>query len=102
MVVLTGWAGFYLGSMRSGISSLQPGLLETLLGIGAVSAGSARIESGDRAPPGREDAPHGESPHGGRPHRIGARDHVGMLAIIAGTLWLTRVANLDRPAGWLC
>jgi len=43
MVVLTGWAGFYLGSIRSGISSLQPGLLETLLGIGAVSAGSAAL-----------------------------------------------------------
>src|SRR5215469_15827287 len=43
MVVLTAWAGFYLGSMQSGISSIQPGLLEALIGIGMVSAGSAAL-----------------------------------------------------------
>ncbi len=43
MVVLTAWAGFYLGSMQSGISSVQPGLIEALLGIGLVSAGSAAL-----------------------------------------------------------
>ena len=43
MVVITGWAGFYLGSMQSGISSLQRGLLDTLLGIGLVSAGAAAL-----------------------------------------------------------
>jgi protoheme IX farnesyltransferase len=43
MVMLTAWAGFYLGSMQSGISSVQPGLLEALLGIGMVSAGSAAL-----------------------------------------------------------
>jgi heme o synthase len=43
MVMLTAWAGFYLGSRQSGISSVQPGLLEALLGIGIVSAGSAAL-----------------------------------------------------------
>jgi protoheme IX farnesyltransferase len=43
MVVITGWAGFYLGSMQSGISSLQRGLLDTLLGIGLVSAGASAL-----------------------------------------------------------
>ena len=43
MVMLTAWAGFYLGSRQSGISSVQPGLLEALLGIGMVSAGSAAL-----------------------------------------------------------
>jgi heme o synthase len=43
MVVVTGWAGFYLGSMQSGISSLQRGLLDTLLGIGLVSAGASAL-----------------------------------------------------------
>jgi heme o synthase len=41
MVVITGWAGFYLGSMQSGISSVQRGLLDTLVGIGLVSAGAS-------------------------------------------------------------
>src|SRR5271156_517853 len=43
MVVMTAWAGFYLGSMQSGISSVQPGLIEALFGIALVSAGSAAL-----------------------------------------------------------
>jgi protoheme IX farnesyltransferase len=43
MVVVTGWAGFYLGSMQSGISSVQRGLLDTLFGIGLVSAGASAL-----------------------------------------------------------
>lgn len=43
MVLVTGWAGFYLGSMQSGISTLQRGLLDTLFGIGLVSAGAGAL-----------------------------------------------------------
>ncbi|HTA78815.1 MAG TPA: heme o synthase [Terracidiphilus sp.] len=43
MVVVTGWAGFYLGSMHSGISTLQRGLIDTLIGIGLVSAGAGAL-----------------------------------------------------------
>jgi len=43
MVVITGWAGFYLGSLQSGISSLQRGLLDTMVGIGLVSAGASAL-----------------------------------------------------------
>ena len=43
LVVITGWAGFYLGSMQSGISTLQRGLIDTLVGIGLVSAGAGAL-----------------------------------------------------------
>jgi len=43
LVLVTGWGGFYLGSMQSGISSFQGGLLDTLLGIGLVSAGAGAL-----------------------------------------------------------
>jgi len=43
LVLVTGWGGFYLGSPMSGISSLQRGLLDTLLGIGLVSAGAGAL-----------------------------------------------------------
>ncbi len=43
LVLVTGWGGFYLGSMQSGISSVQPGLLDALLGIGLVSAGAGAL-----------------------------------------------------------
>jgi protoheme IX farnesyltransferase len=41
MAVLTAWAGFYLGSMRSGITSMHLGLVESLLGIALVSCGAS-------------------------------------------------------------
>ena len=41
MVVVTAWAGFYLGSMRSGITSLHWGMLQSLLGIALVSCGAS-------------------------------------------------------------
>jgi protoheme IX farnesyltransferase len=43
LVLVTGWGGFYLGSLQSGITSMQRGLLETLLGIGLVSAGAGAL-----------------------------------------------------------
>ncbi|MFZ1015348.1 MAG: heme o synthase [Terracidiphilus sp.] len=43
LVIVTGWAGFYLGSMQSGISTLQRGLLDTLFGIALVSAGAGAL-----------------------------------------------------------
>jgi heme o synthase len=43
-VLVTGWGGFYLGSMQSGISSLQRGLLDArCFGIGLVSAGAGAL-----------------------------------------------------------
>ena len=43
MVLITTWAGFYLGSLRSGISSVQRGLVETLIGVALVSAGASAL-----------------------------------------------------------
>ncbi|MFP5276713.1 MAG: heme o synthase [Acidobacteriota bacterium] len=43
LVLVTGWGGYYLGSMQSGISSLQRGLIDTLMGIGLVSAGAGAL-----------------------------------------------------------
>ena len=41
MVLLTAAGGFYLGSLASGISPFHIGLLEALLGIALVTAGSS-------------------------------------------------------------
>jgi heme o synthase len=43
MVVITAWAGFYLGSMRSGITSMHWGLFQALLGITLVSCGASAM-----------------------------------------------------------
>ncbi len=41
MVVITAGAGFYLGSLRSGISPFHAGLIQALLGITVVTFGSS-------------------------------------------------------------
>ncbi len=93
MVTLTGWAGFYLGSMRSGISSLQPGLLETLVGITVVSGGSAALnQSIERKLDAKMERTANRPMAAGRiglAHGIA----IGLLAIVAGTLWLTHETN---------
>src|SRR5271155_3227481 len=43
MVLVTTWAGFYLGSINSGITSFQRGLFETLVGVALVSAGASAL-----------------------------------------------------------
>ncbi|HEX5235741.1 MAG TPA: heme o synthase [Silvibacterium sp.] len=94
MVVLTAWAGFYLGSMQSGISSVQPGLLEALIGIGLVSAGSAALnECLER----RLDAKMIRTAN--RPMatgRIGLAHGIvlGLAAIAIGGIWLAHSTNL--------
>ncbi|MHB1699156.1 MAG: heme o synthase [Acidobacteriaceae bacterium] len=93
MVIITAWAGFYLGSLRSGISSVNAGLWSTLLGIGLVSCGSSALNQVferrsdalmrrtlDRPlATGRISLPHGVI--------------VGLLAIILGSLSLVWQTN---------
>ena len=43
MVIITAGAGFYLGSLRSGISPFNLGLLKTLAGIAVVTCGSSAL-----------------------------------------------------------
>jgi heme o synthase len=43
MVGITAWAGFYMGSMRSGITSIHWGLFQTLVGITLVSCGASAM-----------------------------------------------------------
>src|SRR6516165_9497051 len=43
LVVMTAWAGYYMGAARSGVSSLTWNLLNALVGIGVTCAGSAAL-----------------------------------------------------------
>jgi protoheme IX farnesyltransferase len=43
MVIVTAAAGFYLGSLRSGISPFQPQLLKALAGFAAVTCGASAL-----------------------------------------------------------
>jgi len=43
MVVITAGAGFYIGSLRSGISPFHAGLIQSLVGIAVVTCGSSAL-----------------------------------------------------------
>ena len=43
LIIMTAWAGFYLGAIHSGVSSLSWALLNALIGIGMVSGGTAAL-----------------------------------------------------------
>src|SRR5437588_8177626 len=43
LIVMTAWCGYYFGAQKTGVSSLQWGLLHALLGIGLVSSGTAAL-----------------------------------------------------------
>jgi protoheme IX farnesyltransferase len=43
LIVVTAWAGFYMGATKSGVASLTWTLLNALVGIGVTCAGSAAL-----------------------------------------------------------
>jgi heme o synthase len=94
LVLVTGWAGFYLGSMQSGISSLQRGLLDTLLGIGLVSAGASALNQAierksDSCMKRTADRPLAS---GRFPLAVGVL--AGLAALALGAGWLALTTNL--------
>lgn len=94
LVVMTAWAGFYLGSMRSGISSMQPGLIEALLGIGLVSAGSAALNEALERKLDARMIRTAQRPMAAGRISLAHGILLGLAAIAAGAVWLTRETNL--------
>lgn len=94
MVLVTGWGGFYLGSMRSGISSLQPGLLDALLGIGLVSAGAGALnEALERKSDARMIRTANRPLASGR-YSLASGVIAGLGALTVGAVWLLMRTNL--------
>ena len=94
MVVITAAAGFYLGSLRSGISPFHAGLIQALAGIAAVTCGSSAL---NQALERRSDAHMRRTAN--RPmaaHRISFAHGllVGFAAVFLGTIYLAHVTNL--------
>ena len=94
LVVITAWAGFYLGSARSAIPSFHIGLLQTLLGIALISAGAAALnEVLERKSDARMVRTAGRPVASGRislPHGL----LVAFAAVTVGSLILLRFTNL--------
>lgn len=94
LVLVTGWGGFYLGSMQYGITSMNRGLLDTLIGIGLVSAGAGALnEALER----RTDAlmkRTADRPLASGRIPLGLGILAGMGAVALGAFWLLARTNL--------
>ena len=93
MVVITAATGFYLGSLQSGISPFHASLVEAMIGIAAVTAGSSVL---NQALEHRSDAHMRRT--ASRPMAAGRISFphgllLGFAAIILGTLYLVYVTN---------
>jgi heme o synthase len=94
MVVITGWAGFYLGSMQSGISSLQRGLLDALFGIGLVSAGAAALNQAFERTTDAKMIRTADRPLAAGRMPLAAGILAGLGALAVGAAWLLLHTNL--------
>jgi len=91
MIVITGGAGFYLASLKSGISSFNTGLLHALAGIAIVSCGASAL---NQVLERRTDALMKRTRN--RPLAAGRMGFahgliLGFLAIVLGSLWLAEM-----------
>lgn len=93
MVIITAAAGFYLGSLASGISPFDFSLWRALFGIALVTTGSSALNqaverSTDRRMPRTADRPMAQ-------HRIGLIHGllVGFVLVCGGTIYLTLATN---------
>jgi protoheme IX farnesyltransferase len=93
MVIITAGAGFYLGSLASGIPPFQLGLVKALLGIALVTAGSSTLNQAlerttDRRMPRTASRPMAQ-------HRIGLVQGLvlGFALVFGGSVYLAWATN---------
>ncbi|HXB61243.1 MAG TPA: heme o synthase [Acidobacteriaceae bacterium] len=91
MIVITGGAGFYLASLKSGISAFNSGLLHALSGIAIVSCGASAL---NQVMERRTDALMVRTQN--RPLAAGRMGFahgllLGFAAIVLGSLWLAQL-----------
>jgi protoheme IX farnesyltransferase len=93
MVIITAAAGFYLGSLASGISPFQIDLLKAVFGIALVTAGSSALNQAmergiDRLMPRTASRPMAQ-------HRIGLAHGliVGFILVFGGSIYLAWATN---------
>ena len=94
LVLVTGWGGFYLGSMQSGITSVQRGLLNTLLGIGLVSAGAGALNEALERKTDALMKRTADRPMAAGRFSLAQGVLAGMAALALGAVWLALTTNL--------
>ncbi|MBZ5525393.1 MAG: heme o synthase [Acidobacteriia bacterium] len=94
LVVMTAWTGCFMGAARSGVSSLSLNLLNALVGIGLTAAGAAAL---NEAIEHRIDSRMARTRNRPLPAKRMTLAHgisAGLLAALAGPLYLAWTTNL--------
>lgn len=93
MVLITTWAGFYLGSLDSGISSMQRGLLETLIGVGLASAGSSALNEALERKSDAKMIRTANRPIASGRFSLAQGVILGLVAVVLSGVWLLNTTN---------
>ena len=94
MVLVTATAGFYLGSLRSGISPFNTGILKALAGIGAVTCGASALNQALERGSDRLMLRTRNRPMATGRISLAHGLIVGFLGVFAGSLYLAHATNL--------
>src|SRR5215471_1597246 len=94
LIVMTAWAGYYMGAARTGVPSLSWTLLNALWGIGLTSAGAAALnEVLERELDARMRRTRNRPLPSGR-MSLGAGLTAGLVAVILGPVALALTTNV--------
>ncbi len=94
LVVMTAWTGYFMGAAKSGVSSLSLAMLHALLGIGMTSAGAAALnEAVERKIDAKMARTRNRPLPAGR-MRVSTGFAAGILAVLAGSLYLAFTINV--------
>jgi protoheme IX farnesyltransferase len=97
MVLVTTWAGFFLGSVQSQISSLQTGqieaLLKTLIGVALVSAGASALNEAFERKSDAKMIRTADRPIASGRISLPVGLGLGLGAVALGGFWLQRFTN---------
>jgi protoheme IX farnesyltransferase len=94
LVVMTAWTGCYMGASKSGVSSLSLGLLHALIGIGLTAAGAAALNEAIEHRVDAQMARTRNRPLPAKRMTLATGITAGMLAALAGPLYLAWTTNL--------
>lgn len=88
LVVMTAWAGYYMGAARSGIDSFNSTMLDMLVGVALVSCGSSVLNQVFERQTDALMLRTARRPLAARRLGLGYGVAIGMAAIVTGSLWL--------------
>ena len=93
MVIITAAAGFYLGSLRSGISPFHAGLFQALAGIAVVTCGSSALNQALERKTDRLMRRTANRPMAAGRISLAHGLILGFLLVFGGSIYLTLVTN---------